>query len=385
MGRLRNNVIRNNGQTRGQIDAALKRHRSHAVTDREWGLLDNRDNISLKIAKGETTHDLVAVRLIQDREAFGSAQQARQPAQPMLSRRQLESRASADLRIFAISRLTHGLAGQREDVRNFRAQILGGILIQFSDVQNWVASRSQSSPSLILRLPLPQGITITRSGTNFLLSEPIQRLEGFSTERDMLDYFGAGDGWVRSEAVSRDSELDRLRKLSLSLAADYGWQRAQATVFVLTGLVPTVAECRVTYETKEAIAPLRRITLTIDPALSPQRVMRIYAIERSKVRGRRSRPLGGKNTTLVFFHSTRPTETYAQSMKAWNAKYPEWRYKHASNFGRDVKRSRERLLMTGPTIDAGLQAVSPRPARPALVGKKRARNLPSRPPKRNAR
>src|SRR5262249_38025468 len=69
--------------------------------------------------------------------------------------------------------------------------------------------------------------------------------------------------------------LEHLRWLSEKLAKEYGWTEAEATVFVLTGIVPKIKAISSNLQFKQ-LPSLSRIELTIDPTLSPQEVAEHY-------------------------------------------------------------------------------------------------------------
>jgi hypothetical protein len=127
---------------------------------------------------------------------------------------------------------------------------------------------------------------------------------------------GWGEPFVGKDKVREGTTLDRLRRLSQALAEEFQWEPAQATTFVLTGLVPY---SEVWNRNLEAV----------------------------RVRGRRPRELSLKHLELALFTAERESEPLAARMKEWNAQHPEWEYAQVTNFGRDsrdaVRRLEERL------------------------------------------
>ena len=155
--------------------------------------------------------------------------------------------------------------------------------------------------------------------------------------------------WAKPIPVAAGGVLDELRVVSDRLARRHTWTPAQATTFVLTGNTPLVSPLRVKVQSSH-IPALSRLVLTVDPAISPRELAEHYRQARQQFVGKRHRSMSEKHTTLVTFMNTRPPkETYARSMTAWNRKYPKWKYKAVSNFGRDVKTARKRLLGSGIT------------------------------------
>jgi hypothetical protein len=144
--------------------------------------------------------------------------------------------------------------------------------------------------------------------------------------------------------------LDSLRIISEDLSKRYGWDKGQSTLFVLTGDTPLVSPIKGKVNMKSPLAALSRITLTIDPIVSPQEVEEYYR----KVRGtRRRRAMTEKHLKLAIFSTTRPQhETWEQAMQEWNKeciegnREPSWSYMTANtrNFRRDCLQAQARLL-----------------------------------------
>lgn len=96
-----------------------------------------------------------------------------------------------------------------------------------------------------------------------------------------------------------------------------------------------------------------RITLVIDPAVSPEHVAEFYQLIRKSdpyYAGAQVRPLAEKALLLAAFSSgTNDRETAMDQVRKWNVQHPEHAYEEThpgtvSNFRRDMKQARERLL-----------------------------------------
>jgi hypothetical protein len=114
------------------------------------------------------------------------------------------------------------------------------------------------------------------------------------------------------QPVRAGGQLDTLRRLSLALAKDYVWEPEQATMFVLTGLVPY-------------------FTVVVS------------AEHRLRIRGRQARDMSVKHLELAIFTKWHEGETLAARMAEWNARFPEWAYHQVTNFGRDSLQAGRRL------------------------------------------
>ena len=91
-------------------------------------------------------------------------------------------------------------------------------------------------------------------------------------EMELLSYASPDDQWVRRIPVRHGGTLDGLRVVSNSLARRYSWQEALATSFVLTGISPLLSSLRggIRMVLNQPISS--RITMEIDPTLTPGEV-----------------------------------------------------------------------------------------------------------------
>jgi hypothetical protein len=182
--------------------------------------------------------------------------------------------------------------------------------------------------------------------------------------------------------VWNQSVLDRLRKLSGSLAAGYLWQEAQATWFVLTGTVPAVPPVRAWRQPKVHMRySYDTITLEVATWVPPQVVQAAFREARRQLWGKKhkNRPIGEKNLKLLRFVLKRTdpigrlkeerepdpiwtTEEIMASMgyekrptgrelvgewnrTEWVREHPEWSYDpgESRNFLRDYHRARRKV------------------------------------------
>ncbi len=105
-------------------------------------------------------------------------------------------------------------------------------------------------------------------------------------------------------------------------------------------------------QVKTQLPVLSRITLTIDPALSPREVADHYASVRRRFTGRRNREITSKHLRLALFAADKTKgSSFKQRMAAWNDEHPQWSYSRVTNFARDCAQARRRLLY--PDYDSG--------------------------------
>ncbi len=185
------------------------------------------------------------------------------------------------------------------------------------------------------------------------ISPPLGRVRPSRVATRVLDYALPGDEWIRRVAVTADGALDRLRALAEALAKAYGWIPAQATIFVLCGVVPFIATVRTTRSAAKVrhhadLVWARRITLDIDPAAAPQEVLDAFQRARQRQGLAHLRPLSLKHIRLAAFAGAEYADKpWAERWRLWNASFPEWHYAEQSNFRRDAIRAEARILYPG--------------------------------------
>jgi hypothetical protein len=189
--------------------------------------------------------------------------------------------------------------------------------------------------------------------------------------------------------VDARGPLGDLAKLASDLADRYRWRPSEAATFVLTGRTPEV----LVYVGSAQIRPgqtnvMSRVTMTLDPALTPEQVAGIYSRLKARFRptpgprslsvkhcrlAQQSDPtwpsascrlanglasdahraparLGSSRSSSPF-----PVTPGRASSVSGTRKYEQWRYESVSNFNRDAKNALNRLLWLGWTTRAGNQ------------------------------
>jgi len=255
----------------------------------------------------------------------------------------------------AVSLLLAREASKSEVVRSFRRDVLEGQLIRFEQIGQWVQRQANTDgvPTRWLTVPLPPKSKM--KGNIMTITPPIRRVEEGVVAVRSLKYATPDFDAAINKPVTKDGVLDRLRLASEYCTRLYGWQGAQATIFILTGRVPHVLLCRANTQLK-TIQATARITLEIDPALAPKEVADIYQKYRSRIQGRR-RELSEKHITLAQFFAESPDgESLKAGMKRWNRKYRKWKYTGVTNFGRDRNAAMRRLLQPGVPVGFGVSA-----------------------------
>ena len=216
----------------------------------------------------------------------------------------------------AISMLLARVAAQDKWVLAFRNAVLGEP-VAADGVQSWILARDE------------------------LDGAGAVNIEGFP---DQLWFPSPNEDARHCIPVVKGGVLDKLRILTERLEKQFGWDPAQATKFVLTDSPPFVSEITGDFERRD-VSATSRIELTIDPAASPLQVAEYYRRARSQFLKGRHRRQEEKHLELAVFDAYRPKgESTAKRLAQWNRSYPKWRYDEKTNFLRDKKVARERLL-----------------------------------------
>ncbi|MDH6704806.1 hypothetical protein P3T27_001509 [Kitasatospora sp. MAA19] len=193
----------------------------------------------------------------------------------------------------------------------------------------------------------------------------------------------------RELALTVDSRwtLGDLAKISMDIAGTYQWRQSEAATFVLTGRQPEVFVYTGSASILHgATAACSRVTMTLDPFLTPDQVADIYSrlkarlhsgpikslsekhyrlaqhigphvasrVDHPRRTGRTGRPLQAGPTGLAHFIEPADGATWQSLRRDWNNLYGHrtgrggkaWHYDYQNhaNFIRDAKKAFERLL-----------------------------------------
>lgn len=258
-------------------------------------------------------------------------------------------------RAWAVSQLVAVRAHKDPEVVTFRREYLGDRLVEWSKFETWV--RTQVDGDAVETLDLTCAIEAERlvddGNGGWVISPPLARIPRGEVSIRYLSYVVPENTWVRRVRIAADSALDKLRVLAETLARAYAWTPAQAATFVVTGVTPQVSVIRVTglgikFRRGVSHAWARRFVFNIDPAVSPQEVLRAYKEARRKEGLSRLRPVDAKKSRLAAFAGVEHADkTWAERWQLWNRKFPEWTYSQQSNFRRDALKAQNRLLYPG--------------------------------------
>ena len=95
-----------------------------------------------------------------------------------------------------------------------------------------------------------------------------------------------------------------------------------------------------------------RVTITLDPTVTPEQLAAWWRDVRHRMLPRRYRPQQIKALRLARFAArSSPDTTWDQDRRRWNAgiseTHPHWRYDDVANFRRHLKEAVRRLLYVG--------------------------------------
>jgi hypothetical protein len=154
-------------------------------------------------------------------------------------------RPSLSERQEAISLLLAADADEDAQVELFRKTTLGDRLLRAAEIEPWIQQQASKDgpPTRWVRVPIPKENRLTAEPAGFSITPPLtlsgtERPIGFALES--LDYGVPEDNWSRCIPVALGGTLGQLRLISEELANSYGWQKAQAVLFVLTRATPIV-------------------------------------------------------------------------------------------------------------------------------------------------
>jgi hypothetical protein len=267
--------------------------------------------------------------------------------------RRLRRDRSLPTRNEMISYLLAAIAANNAEVQSYRDRFLASGLLMEAAAADWIegaAGKHRYSYAIVVGLPQTVALELEGDPLEYRLPNTAMaemKIEGFAPHL-VLEYKKPSCNWVQRIPTGRDGELRELVKVSESLASEFGWQRAQATMFVLTGDVPGVSPSAI--EVRSPPTPglkygawRSRIVITVDPSLSPEEVAAIYKKSRAKLLKPRYRSLSERHMTIAGFAAAFGGVT-PELMGKWNSKYPKWQYSRYSVFSKSARAATERLL-----------------------------------------
>ena len=235
------------------------------VPDQLWDYLVEKGYV------GEVEEDRMPVEdlLDQARQVLAAARPATSPADGNDVVRQAAGAAAA-ARIDALPAIYAAWARTDLEVHRFRSHpIFTSGLMEPEEVGPWLLQQWAASP--------PGG-----NADQYLLEAFARSTPGAA--RPFINLWYAADGQERIVAVDVKTVLGDLAKLADLLAGRCRWRPSGATMFVLTDSVPEVYVYTGSASVRGgATAATTIVTMTLDPALTPDQVAGIYSRLKAKV------------------------------------------------------------------------------------------------------
>ncbi len=271
-------------------------------------------------------------------------------------------------------------------VKSFRAEVLGGTLLEPAAVAGWIESQlSEGGPDyptdyvgLYVRSYEPYlkaawdepsddlALSIGRTLLDDLRSQPQglrskEGKRGYSLRAGLPDarrtyryvHYLDANGRDKSTEVRTIGVLSRLADLARALADYYRWQETEAAMFILTGLTPKVQDGIAEYRPHSDYPSLDTLTITVHPTAPPKRLTELYSWVRKKLlpdarslgRATRHRRKDEKGLALAVFFTRYKDKTLLERLRLWNESYPHWPYPEhqVKNFARDAYRAIKHL------------------------------------------
>lgn len=235
----------------------------------------------------------------------------------------------------AVSRLVALEAAEDNDVIRFRARFLPKGLIEPAAVSAWTEKQAHLERATLR----PQGYPARRGSYESLWTRLFEDDPGLFVQIHYLH-----DDRYRIMSVPRKGTLARLAHLGQDLSLHYEWPRAEATAFVLSGRTPYLLPARLLARDIARPNALARVTLRVDPEVTPQELAQYWREFRRSLLAGPLRPVNERHLTLVSFAAALPSELPANELTdRWNKQHSEWQYT-PSNLLRDLRRTRAALM-----------------------------------------
>lgn len=320
---------------RRAVDRQLRSEGRPPVSDREWQFASEQRWITDE----EDAAPEITVNVIEARKTFGADSRIE------LSR---PDRGAPRGRRDSLSLSIARLARTEGTVKDFRETLPNGKPLPFNDVEAWILGQAAAdgpATQWATDVPLTASVNPELQTDHWGLMKSInpKGLDRAWISRWKLLSYAKPDRTVECVAIAHGGILEKLYDRAVTLSARYKWREIDAVMFLLTDDVPLVQISTMQIHWAD-IPCLSRITLTIDPALPPSQVEEIYRRARHKLLEGRYRNISEKHVTLAAFSLTESGAKLSDQMVRWNQKYPQWRYQRVTNFCRDARVARQRLL-----------------------------------------
>lgn len=316
----------NEADVRRALERALGRH----LAKSDWDYLVDKHYVSDLIDDFQELEELVAT--VRELTRFGATE---------LDLSGLSSAWNVAGEVFeprsherALAAALAKVARADEDLRAYRKKEIGDRVLGPEESISWITAHlaDEARPGII------GPITLDYQTPRRAYMDVAQDAE--------LEYLSADRSRTRVVRVRRGGRLDRLRELSRVLSARYGWVRAEAVRFVLSGEPPSAPLVRTgLWPASDGPTAASRIVLSINVVATPREVAKVYGRARRQLLSRTPRKLSDKHFALAEFSAREGTgASWRERMEAWNGEHPDWGYDRPANFSRDCVAAERRIL-----------------------------------------
>jgi len=136
----------------------------------------------------------------------------------------------------------------------------------------------------------------------------------------------------KGSAIRGDGTLAVLKQQASGWSGLRGhvpWGEFEAVAFILSGWVPPLSKARVrTTFSHGYYQALSRLSIEVDPRLTPKEVGQLYNRMRARYMQGRDRPMDEKHLALAVFaeKTRRDGASWSDLREQWNADHPEWAF-----------------------------------------------------------
>ena len=240
-------------------------------------------------------------------------------------------------------------------IRDFRREHLGERLLPPQEIPTWVeeqARREGPAAEEYVLVPIPDWKSLEllvdlgdpRKGYAGWLAAEAKRVAANADAEAPQSWwkgphylsYGVPSDREKQIAIRGDRALAELKKLTsgwagirCGLCDHIPWRESEAVAFILSGWVSPLPKARARAGFSRGYYPaLSRLSIEVDPRLTPKEVAQLYNRMRSRYVQGRDRPMDEKHTALAVFteQTRRGDASWSELRKQWNAEHSDWAF-----------------------------------------------------------
>lgn len=245
-------------------------------------------------------------------------------------------------RTFAVSALLATDARDREDVQQFRREVLGGRLLSAEEVEGWIEVNSQEPEAKDWFKKKAQAVK--RQYRRLEAARKAGRSYSIEGHAELLAYYKPGAKWTQTRPIARVGKLWRLKRLVSALVKDYPWEEAKAVGFALTDGCPLITATATNH-----FGSFPKVTLNFPAWYSEEDVVRLYWHARKHSFCAKMPAISRRTSRLIEFvcEKKESWESWEACWKQWNEDPDtplEWQYADYKRMASDFARAEKSLL-----------------------------------------